>query len=97
MNMQSTLGILLVLLAAGTSPLALGAQPLKPGEAIGINPQPEPPGAPKQKILKPAEKVGINPQPEPPLPAGQKLLKPGAAVGINPQPEPPGAPQPLQR
>lgn len=45
MNMQSTLGTLLVLLAAGTSSFALGAQPLKPGEAIGINPQPEPPGA----------------------------------------------------
>lgn len=93
--MQPKLGILLVLLAAGTSPLALGAQPLKPGEAIGINPQPEPPGIQKQKILKPAEKVGINPQPEPPLPARQKPLKPG--VGINPQPEPPGAPQLPQR
>ncbi len=89
--MQSTLGILFVLLVAGASPFAFGAQPLKPGELIGINPQPEPPGAPKQKILKPGEKVGINPQPEPPLPAGQQMLKPGTTVGINPQPEPPGA------
>lgn len=89
MNMQSRFGILLVLLAATSSPFAFGAQPLKPGEAIAINPQPEPPGAPRQKILKPAEKVGINPQPEPPLPVEHKLLRPGTAVGINPQPEPP--------
>jgi hypothetical protein len=87
--MQSRSVILPVLLAALSSPCAFGAQPLRPGEVIAIKPQPEAPGAPKQKNLKSPENVGINPQPEPPLPVDHKLLRPKTAIGINPQPEPP--------
>lgn len=43
MKMQSRFGGLPVLLAAVSSSLAFRAQPLKPGEAAGINFQPEPP------------------------------------------------------
>ena len=55
-----------------------GAQIDQPGkakapnqrEAVGLNPQPEPPSRNKKKQkLKPAEMRGLNPQPEPPRPA----------------------------
>jgi hypothetical protein len=38
---------------------------VKPGEAQGFNPQPEPPGKAKL-LLKPGEAQGFNPQPDPP-------------------------------
>lgn len=37
---------------------------LKPGEAIGINPQPEPPGG---RSLAAGASTKLNPQPEPPI------------------------------
>lgn len=41
-----------------------------PREAVGLNPQPEPPSMRKKKQrLKPGEMRGLNPQPEPPMPA----------------------------
>lgn len=71
----------------------------KPGEAAGLNPQPEPPGKPAAKLdtnvsTKPATVThgtagSLNPQPEPP---GKP--NPGEAGALNPQPEPPGAPDP---
>ncbi len=64
-------------------------QEVKPGEKVGINPQPEPPGD-KKKVVKPGEvkakkpnpgeKVGLNPQPEPPKPAKGKEAKDAKVV-----------------
>ncbi|MCA1594125.1 MAG: hypothetical protein LC754_16030 [Acidobacteria bacterium] len=40
---------------------------LKPGEAVGLNPQPEPPGKERSKKLNSkSDEVSLNPQPEPP-------------------------------
>ena len=36
--------------------------------AVGLNPQPEPPSAKGVKKVKPVEMRGLNPQPEPPKP-----------------------------
>jgi hypothetical protein len=43
----------------------LGSDKLKPGGAVGLNPQPEPPEKAKL-MLKPGEAQGFNPQPDPP-------------------------------
>lgn len=51
---------------------------VKPGEAKGFNPQPEPPGKVKNRV-KPGEAAGFNPQPEPPGDAGQ--FAPAKAAG----------------
>lgn len=41
-----------------------------PRDAVGLNPQPEPPSRKKMKQrLRPGEMRGLNPQPEPPMPA----------------------------
>ena len=48
------------------------AKPLDKREAVGLNPQPEPPSRKKKRQrLKPAEMRGLNPQPEPPRPAAR--------------------------
>lgn len=60
----------------------------RPGEKVGINPQPEPPGKP----AAPGAARGLNPQPEPPT-ANHRFVKPGELKGFNPQLEPPPAPQ----
>ena len=58
----------------------VGNRQPKPGEAVFLNPQPEPPG-----FELGDDAVQLNPQPEPP-----GIVKPGNLVGLNPQPEPPG-------
>ncbi|MBX9591905.1 MAG: hypothetical protein K2X43_21645 [Hyphomonadaceae bacterium] len=46
------------------------AKPVAPREAVGLNPQPEPPSRTRKRHrLKPGEMRGLNPQPEPPMPA----------------------------
>jgi hypothetical protein len=53
-----------------------------PGEAVGFNPQPDPPRV----------RVGFDPQPDPPgarVGLNPQPLPPGARAGLNPQPEPP--------
>lgn len=87
---------MLALLGAAALSVSLGAedkkpaekakQVLKPGEKVGINPQPEPPGD-RKKLVQPGETKALKPQPEPP--AKQKKLKPGEEKMLNPQPEPP--------
>ena len=49
---------------------------LKPGEAVGLNPQPEPPGkARSETVNSKGEEVSLNPQPEPPGSAPDILRK----------------------
>src|SRR5437588_1343715 len=49
---------------------------LKPGEAVGLNPQPEPPGkARSEKVNSKGDEVSLNPQPEPPGSAPDILRK----------------------
>ena len=76
---KSRTSAIVVLVATGfiANANGVGAQTDKPGkakaltqrEAVGLNPQPEPPSRNKKKQkLKPAEMRGLNPQPEPPKP-----------------------------
>ena len=75
-------GVLLLLTALGCTldTSASGAQSdrlgkskaVAPREAVGLNPQPEPPSRTRKKQrLKPGEMRGLNPQPEPPMPANR--------------------------
>ena len=60
----------------------LRAKPLAPGEAVGLNPQPEPPGkARPEKANNKGEEVGLNPQPEPPGSAPFILRKMRSSLG----------------
>ena len=68
-----------------------GSSLRRPGEAAGLNPQPEPPRHGRLiRSTRPGEAAGLNPQPEPPR-HGRLIrsTRPGEAVGLNPQPEPP--------
>lgn len=68
------------------------SKPLTQREAVGLNPQPEPPSR-KRLRLKPGEMRGLNPQPEPPSKSKMRQkLKPAEMRGLNPQPEPPKPP-----
>lgn len=56
---------------AGQAVIAKAPQPivqgkvLRPGDLVGLNPQPEPPSA-RKRGLPAGSLVGLNPQPEPP-------------------------------
>ena len=81
-------------LDSGLKDLRTKPRALKPGEAAGLNPQPEPPGRQASKMntnvstkpatVTPGTAGSLNPQPEPP---GKP--NPGEAGALNPQPEPP--------
>jgi 2-oxoisovalerate dehydrogenase E2 component (dihydrolipoyl transacylase) len=43
-----------------------GGHSADPGEAVGFNPQPDPPKEKKAGLVSPGDLVGLNPQPEPP-------------------------------
>ena len=68
-------------------------RPLIQRNAVGLNPQPEPPSKTKMKRkLRPNEMRGLNPQPEPPSKTKMKrTLRPNEMRGLNPQPEPPSS------
>lgn len=60
----------------------LRAKPLAHGEAVGLNPQPEPPGKTRpEKVNNKGEEVGLNPQPEPPGSAPFILRKMRSSLG----------------
>lgn len=60
----------------------LRAKPLAPGEAVGLNPQPEPPGKTRpERVKNKGEEVGLNPQPEPPGSAPFILRKMRSSLG----------------
>lgn len=56
-----------------------------PGQIVGFNPQPEPPGFSVQAQIR-----AFDPQPEPPGRLKGLWVAPGHMVGFDPQPEPPG-------
>jgi len=71
-------------------------QMMKPGEAKGFNPQPDPPGKP----MNPGAAKGFNPQPDPPGKALGLGMQPGmgqqgASPALNPQPEVPSGKKPV--
>ena len=54
-------------LKAGLKELRAKPHAPAPGESVGLNPQPEPPGKARTgKVNSKGEEVGLNPQPEPP-------------------------------
>jgi hypothetical protein len=69
--------------------LTTSPAPPSPGEAVGLNPQPEPPSAQQNPRLHRSNLVGLNPQPEPPSAEGCRSPNPSGMVELNPQPEPP--------
>jgi len=61
-----------------------------PGQIVGFDPQPEPPGfTPKMQILEPGF-GGPGPDVQPPGEVRDAWVPPGQIVGFDPQPEPPG-------
>ena len=73
--MKSYASLLLVLAITGTAAQQASAgdgsvKQIRPGEAVSLNPQPEPPGvtatAKSNTIVKAGDTVMFNPQPDPP-------------------------------
>ena len=78
----------------------VGSARINPGVAVGLNPQPLPPGGTAGQFVfvgkrNPGAAVSLNPQPLPPRSNAAQFVfagqgNPGAAVSLNPQPLPPG-------
>ncbi len=86
MKPYATLVLLVALASAGIQQASAAdgsVKQLHPGDAVGLNPQPEPPG-----ITDKAKNTTATTKSNPIRKAG------GETVGFNPQPEPPGDFQP---